>query len=126
MHLREMLREQARAYVECRSPLAELRSWLADHVQEIADAHDTALDELDGRLWSLISEFDLGHRDEASIRAELSKALEGQPAVQQVGDTYILALTAGPRSASGSVVILGPAVGFPSVAVRTQLAMASA
>lgn len=69
------LRDQISSYVDGRSTLPALRSWLADHVQRIADSGDPDIDALDGLAWVLLSEFDYGHRDEGSIRAELRRAL---------------------------------------------------
>jgi hypothetical protein len=78
MDLTTDLRAQIHSYVEGRSTLEDLRMWLADHVQEIADAGSAELDELDGLVWVLISELDYGHRDEAEVRELLAEALNGQ------------------------------------------------
>ena len=51
--------------------VADLRSWLEDHVDEVMESDDKRLAELDGLAWTLIGELDRGHRDEASVRTEL-------------------------------------------------------
>lgn len=75
VNLARGLRDQIRSYIDGRSTLPALRGWLADHVQRIADSGDPDIDALDGLTWALLSEFDYGHRDEDSIRAELRRAL---------------------------------------------------
>jgi len=84
VHLAEELRDRVRAYVDGRSSLADLRGWLADHVQDVADTRDPELNELDGQAWILISEHDYGHRDEASIKAALRRSLQAHPAARAV------------------------------------------
>lgn len=51
--------------------VADLRSWLEDHVDEVIASDDERLAELDGLAWTLIGELDRGDRDEASVRSEL-------------------------------------------------------
>ena len=53
MNLAQILREEIKAYTEGRHGLIELRSWLADHVQEIADSDDPAVEGLDGMRMSV-------------------------------------------------------------------------
>jgi hypothetical protein len=68
------------AYLLGTRTLEDLRAWLLDHVQDVLDATDPRLDELDGELWLLISEYDRRDRDEASIRAELRRLVpQGGP-----------------------------------------------
>ena len=52
-------------------PVADLRSWLEDHVDDVLASDDRALADLDGLAWTLLGELDRGDRDEASVRAEL-------------------------------------------------------
>jgi hypothetical protein len=54
-----------------RKSVADLRSWLEDHVDEVIESDDERLTELDGLAWTLIAEMDRGDRDEASLRTEL-------------------------------------------------------
>ena len=51
--------------------VADLRSWLEDHVDEVMESDDQRLTELDGLAWTLIAEMDRGDRDEGSLRTEL-------------------------------------------------------
>src|SRR5689334_16489269 len=75
VNLAQMLREEIMAYVEGRQALAALRTWLADHVQEIANSDDPDVERLDGQAWILIAELDYGHRDEADVRTRLAAAI---------------------------------------------------
>ena len=75
MGLKALLQEKIRSYVEGHLDQADLRLWLGDHAQEIASSGDAELDDLDGLVWVLVSELDLGHRDEESVRAELAARL---------------------------------------------------
>jgi hypothetical protein len=70
--------------------LEDIRTWLIQHAQEIVDQEDPWLDDLDGLLWLLISEYDLRDRDEVSIRDELRAALRPETSA-----------TAQPRSRPG-------------------------
>jgi hypothetical protein len=76
MDLIAQLRQQICSYLRGLSTLADLRLWLADHVQEISDAGDAELDELDGLIWVLVSELDYGHRAEESVRTELAAVVD--------------------------------------------------
>jgi hypothetical protein len=62
--------------------LEDLRSWLYDHVQAVLDSSDPRLDELEGELWLLISEYDRRDRDEASIHAALRLLLDKSVSTQ--------------------------------------------
>lgn len=73
MNLAQQLQARVRAYVEGQATLTDVRAWLAEHAQAIADAGDAALNELDGRAWILISEYDYGHRDEVGLRTALGE-----------------------------------------------------
>jgi len=77
----EALREQIRSYVEGRSSLAALRSWLADHAQQVSVSRDPALNELDGLVWILISEHDYGHRDDGDQCTQFRTILARQSIV---------------------------------------------
>ena len=52
-------------------PVADLRTWLEDHVDEVIAADDDRLTALDGLAWTLLGELDRGDRDESSVRSEL-------------------------------------------------------
>ena len=71
MSLAHELESLTRSYLVGRTSLEDVRQWLVAHAQDVVDADDPSLDELDGELWLLISELDRGDRDEASIRADL-------------------------------------------------------
>jgi hypothetical protein len=75
MSLEQEFQGLVRSYVLGQVGLEGVRAWLADHVQAVADTRDAALDELTGEAWALLSEYDLGDRDEDSVRAELSVTL---------------------------------------------------
>jgi hypothetical protein len=75
MDLAQEFRDQIRSYIEGGCSLGELREWLVLHTQGIADGGDTELNELDGRAWILVSEYDYGHRDEQGLRSELRRLL---------------------------------------------------
>ena len=51
------------------------RSWLEDHVDEVMEAGDEHLQQLDGAAWTLIAEYDRGDRDEDGVKSELRKLL---------------------------------------------------
>lgn len=71
MSLAHELESLTRSYLVGRTSLEDVRQWLVAHAQDVVDAEDSRLDELDGELWLLISELDRGDRDDASIRADL-------------------------------------------------------
>ena len=56
-------------------PMHDVRSWLEDHVDEVMEAVDEHLHQLDGAAWTLISEYDRGDRDEDGVKSELRKLL---------------------------------------------------
>jgi hypothetical protein len=68
-----------RAYLAGTRTLEDLRVWLLDHVQDVLDADDPRLSQLDGMLWLLISEYDRRDRDEASIQATLGQLVTPVP-----------------------------------------------
>jgi hypothetical protein len=71
MTLATELESLIRCYLLGTREMEDLREWLYDHVQAVLDSDDPRLDELDGELWLLISEYDRRDRDEASIRIAL-------------------------------------------------------
>ena len=73
MTLATELEELIRCYLLGTREMSDLRCWLYDHVQAVLDSTDPRLDELDGELWLLISEYDRRDRDEASIREALAE-----------------------------------------------------
>lgn len=72
MNLKSELKARIAEYLAGQISLADLRDWLDEHTQEIADEHDLALDRLAGRVELLAAELDLGHRTEQGVRNELS------------------------------------------------------
>ena len=100
MNLAQELRDQIARYVSGNGSLAELRAWLADHVQQIADSNAPSLNELDGKAWILISEYDYGHRNADDLRKAFSALLDEPGVVHAVvTDTPV-----GPRIVTGSSV----------------------
>jgi hypothetical protein len=69
--LRHELETMISAYLRGQRDLGDLRAWLLDHTQAVLDTPDLRLDELDGTLWRLISEYDRRDRDEVSVRDAL-------------------------------------------------------
>jgi len=63
------LLELTNRYLAGESTLDEMWDWLVNHVE--ATRESSPARELSDRLWILLSEYDLGDRDEESIRAEL-------------------------------------------------------
>lgn len=61
------------AYVRGREALDDVRQWLADHVQEVLNADDERLLELDGLAWLLIAAIELGDRTEEGVRTEMAR-----------------------------------------------------
>lgn len=126
MSLRHELITVIRAFVDGKASLAGLHHWLIDHVQEVADSHDLELDWLDAQAWMLISERDLGHRTEESVREELRAALqppviwtEGKPAAVDSSDAVLITVKGatswvmgpiGPSSMSWSTPLEGAPV----------------
>jgi hypothetical protein len=70
--VQELQRELA-AYVEGRAPLGDLRRWLGAHVPAIYDADEPEAQAIADEAWLLLSELDARERDEASVRAEVSR-----------------------------------------------------
>ena len=78
MDLATELKELIRAYVEGTRTITDVRDWLAVHVQDIEDADDPVAEDLSGDAWTLLAEFDCGHRTEEDLRSELSLFLAGR------------------------------------------------
>jgi hypothetical protein len=68
------LEDAASAYVSGSIDAATLEGRLADLANAVAenDEDESALHSL---MWLLLSEYDLGHRDEASLRRSLQEAI---------------------------------------------------
>lgn len=62
------LRESIRAYVEGRHSIDHVRDWLTEHVQVVHETSEPLLQQLDGLAWTLIAEYDRGHRDDEDVR----------------------------------------------------------
>lgn len=75
MKLIREVQDVVSAYVCGKTSLEDVRDWLGRHVQAVADQGDTSLAGLYGEAWLLISEYDLGHRSEDSVRTELKRAI---------------------------------------------------
>lgn len=69
MHEKQELLELLGRYAADEAALDEVWRWLVDHVQTMS--LDSPARELSDRLWILLSEYQAGDRDEASIRDEL-------------------------------------------------------
>jgi len=80
MNIAQELRERVSAFVECRGNLRDLQTWLAAHVQAIADADDPQATRLSDELWILIAECGDRLRDEDSVRVDLAELLSPEPA----------------------------------------------
>lgn len=79
MNLTHELQDVLTAYLDGRMTLEQLRMWLAERVQLLADAGDASATHLADQVWIVLSEFDYGHRDEAEVRAELGRELATVP-----------------------------------------------
>ena len=74
MSLQE-LRDRIQAYVAGQNSLDDLRDWLAEFAQDVADSDDAEVRELSGEAWVLMSEFDRGHRADDAVRHALAEYL---------------------------------------------------
>lgn len=88
MNLADQLREQILSFVRGERSLSALRSWLESHVQEIEDADDPALDDLDGSAWNILAEWDYGHWDAARVRSEFRELLAAPADNTAVADVH--------------------------------------
>lgn len=82
MDLAQQLKNRIAGYLFGELSLDDLRDWLGDHVQDVHDSSDESLQDLDAKVWGLLSEWDLGHRDDASLRGGLAVLLEGEIVLQ--------------------------------------------
>jgi hypothetical protein len=69
------LEDQVVAFVDERASLDDLAEWLSNNAPELAAIDDAGATLLNGRAWTLVSEYGYGHRSEASARRELAKLL---------------------------------------------------
>jgi hypothetical protein len=86
MTLDEQLRAHTRSYVSGKTSLADLRTWIEDHAEELGDLEHAEAQALEGLIWLFISELDLGHRSEPEIRAGLMAELGHQRPTSTQGD----------------------------------------
>lgn len=63
-------------FVACHRLLPDLHRWLVAHVQSVASCRNEALPDLDAEAWTLIAEWQVGHRTVEAVRRELGLALE--------------------------------------------------
>ncbi len=63
------------SYLDETISLDQIYDWLAENAQTLSDDDAPEVRRLYGRMWTLLSEYDSGHRSEASLRAELSQCL---------------------------------------------------
>jgi hypothetical protein len=75
MDLLDEIRLHVQSYVDGRCTLDQLQERLADRAETVAASDDDRIRRLDGRAWTLISEYGYGHRSEDSVRADLSAEL---------------------------------------------------
>jgi hypothetical protein len=101
MPLTHELEALAKSYLEGRTAVEDLRHWLVEHAQGVVDAADPRLDDLDGELWLLISEWDRGDRDEASVRDDLASFLRERNNRVLIADSSSLPTTASAADSSG-------------------------
>ena len=71
------LQDAASAYVRGTIDAEALENTLADLAIPVSESDDAGVQALHGLMWRLLSEYDLGDRDEASLRRSLQ---EGDPA----------------------------------------------
>jgi hypothetical protein len=80
--LSDQLHDQIARYVRRLLPLAALRDWLSVRAESIVCSDDSGLTELADEVWTLLAEYDYGHRTEESIRTALA-SIVGQTAPAQ-------------------------------------------
>ena len=69
--LQQELQDEINSYLANQISIWDLYSWLAAHVQAVADVSDPRLSDLEGQVFSLIAEWLNGYRAEANVRNEL-------------------------------------------------------
>lgn len=72
MALTEEIRSEIEAVVHDERTLEDLRVWLAEHVQEVADLQNSEVENTADQAWMVLAEWFDGHRDEASTRGALA------------------------------------------------------
>lgn len=80
--LSQSLQEQLRAYVRGDAVLDDLRDWLEDHVQAVAEAEseEPGVWPFSDEVWLLVSEYDSGDRTEVDLKQALMELVVQQPA----------------------------------------------
>jgi hypothetical protein len=73
--LDSQIRERLAGYVSGDSALADFQRWFLPATWNVHRLGDPALEELVGEVGAVTAEYDAGHRDEASVREELSTLL---------------------------------------------------
>lgn len=111
MNLLQQFKLQIVDYLTDRKSLRALYGWLGGHIQDLEDAEDPQVTELNDLVWCLISEWLDEYRDEASVRAELTKALRPRGPIV-LGD---------PRQAHQIEVGASPATTYRVQEVRVPL-----
>lgn len=75
MTIRENLRRAIHDFVSGRSSLSDLRDWRRRHIREIVSSRVRGVRPLYGGLAAVLAEYDIGHRDETSVREALAREL---------------------------------------------------
>ncbi len=84
MALSDALRDQAARYVDGRLSLAALRDSLGGHAEAIVCSGDAEIEGLANELWTLLAEYEYGHRPEEGVRDEVARLI-GATAVRTRG-----------------------------------------
>lgn len=103
MDLARELRELVQSYVNGDAELHAVREWLEDHVQAIHDSAFRELRDLDAQIWSVLAEYDYGHRDDQSVRLQLMQLVN--EALPLPGENWFIGRSATTSSAEDADVV---------------------
>jgi hypothetical protein len=79
-NLLHTIRDAASAYVLGTIDAEALEETLAKLAIPVSEGNDPSTQDLHALIWLLLSEYDLGHRDEASLRRSLQQAIPARRA----------------------------------------------